>query len=218
MQKLKYPLIMSFLFSWAVLKSQDDNFHRVYEGSLGAFSDITSYGLKNPDFVGYLFVDFGIGRQNEEKRRLFHFNIRQTKQSNLIHDFTYRGFGFDYTKTKKLFSFDKNGLFIGTAFSLDYITINGEPKRDTIEKRIAKNLSASINFKLEYIHYLKEDMHFVFGVRMNIVEVGWLYSKIDRPDLENLAEQSQPNFPTPFHFEKINFYLGIGLHKLKQES
>jgi hypothetical protein len=52
---------------------------------------------------------------------------------------------------------------------------------------------------------------------MNIVEVGWLYTKSDRPDLGNLATLSQPNFPTPFHFEKINFYIGIGLHKLKKD-
>ncbi len=218
MEKIKLFLIISLMFSWVVSKSQDNDFHRVYEGSLGGFTDISYYRLKNPDFLGYLFVDFSIGRQNEKKRRLFHFNIRQSNQSNLIHDFTYRGFGFDYTKTKKLFSFDKNGLFIGTAFSLDYVTINGESQSDTIENLYAKNIAAGINFKAEYIHFLKEDMHLIFGVRMNIVEVGWLHTKSDRPDLGNLTTLSQPNFPTPFHFEKINFYLGIGLHKLKKDA
>lgn len=209
---------MSFMFSWVVSKSQDDDFHRVYEGSLGGFTDINFYGLKNPDFLGYLFVDFGIGRQNDKKRRLFHFNIRKTKNSNLIHDFTYHGFGFDYTKTRKLLSFDKNGLFIGTAFSLDYIAIDAKPKRDPLEKQTVKNIAAGINFKAEYIHYLKEDMHLLFGVRMSIVEIGWMFSTRYRADLGEFVNETQPYNPTPFHFEKINFYIGIGLHKFKNDS
>lgn len=217
-QKLKLFLIISFMSSWVVSKSQDVPFHRVYEGSLGGFTDRNYYPLNNPDFLGYLFFDFGIGKQNEKKRRLFHFNIRQSNQSNLIHDFTYRGFGFDYTKTKKLFSFDKNGLFIGTAFSSDYVTINADPMRDPLKKQTVKNIAAGINFKAEYIHFLKEDMHLILGVRMSIVEVGWMFSTRYRAGLGEFINESLPYNPTPFHFEKINFYLGIGLHKMKKES
>ena len=217
MKKIKLFLIIFFIFSCVVSKSQDNDFHRVYEGSFGGFTDRNYYPLYNPDFLGYLFFDFGIGKQNEKKRRLFHFNIRQTKQSNLIHDFTYRGFGFDYTKTKKLFGFDKNGLFIGTAFSLDYVTIDSDPKRDSLEKKTVKNIAAGINFKAEYIHFLKEDMHLILGVRMSIVEVGWMFSTRYRADLGEFVNESQIQTPPPFHFEKINFYLGIGLHKLKKD-
>jgi len=113
---------------------------------------------------------------------------------------------------------DKSGLFIGTSFNLDYVTINGEPKRDSIQKHTEKTIAAGINFKLEYLYFIKENMHLIFGVRMNIVEVGWIFSTRHRTDLGYFVTETQPQNPTPFHFEKINFYLGIGLHKLKQES
>jgi hypothetical protein len=49
MQKVKFYAIITFLFSWAIANSQDENFNRVYEGSLGGFTDINYYRLKNPD-------------------------------------------------------------------------------------------------------------------------------------------------------------------------
>ncbi len=76
MQMIRIFVIIIVMFICSLAKSQDEKFNRVYEGSLGGFTDISYYRLKNPDFFGYLFFDFGIGRQNEKKRRLFHFNIR----------------------------------------------------------------------------------------------------------------------------------------------
>ena len=57
-QKLKLFLIISFMSSWVVSKSQDNDFHRVYEGSLGGFTDRNYYPIKNPDFLGYLLMDY----------------------------------------------------------------------------------------------------------------------------------------------------------------
>lgn len=195
--------------------SQTSDFNRVYEGSFGFFTDQV-YTNKSIKYYSPFFIDFGIGKQNNKKRRLFHFNYKQTQSESSTYLYNYKAIGFDYTKTKKLLSFDNNGLYIGTSFSAEYIEILGKPKLDSLNEITHKNPFAAINFKMEYIHFINEKTHVNVGLRLNVVQAGWQYINRNNPLLQRANIQSQPDFPTPLGFEKINIYLGIGFNKYKK--
>jgi hypothetical protein len=215
----KLGLVFLFLLNgiWSITFGQTNDFNRVYEGSFGFFTD-QIFTNKHIKYNSSRFIDFGIGKQNNKKRRLFHFNYKQTQSENSTYLYNYKAIGFDYTKTKKLFSFDKNGIFIGTSFSAEYINIIGKPKLDSLDGITYKNPFAAINFKIEYLHFINDHIQVNFGIRLNVVQAGWQYFKRNNPLLDVANIQSRPDFPTPLHFEKMNIYLGIGFNKLKSED
>lgn len=215
----KFNLLFLFLFCiiWSNSFCQTNTFNKVYEGSFGYFTD-EIYSYNRTQYNGPLFIDFGIGKQNDKKRRLFHLNYKQTQTKYLNYLHNYRSFGVDYTKTTKLFSFDRNGIFIGTSYSLEYAKTNSKPNIDTLYRFMAKNVFGAINFKAEYIHFIKKDIYVNIGVRLNIVEAGWEYLERISLNLEKRIIRDNPNTPPPFQFERINLYIGFGFYKLKSEN
>ncbi len=218
MKNFNFLILLFFCFFWLNSYCQkDSSYNRVYEGSLGYFKD-ELYSYKSTKYNGPLFIDFGIGKQNGIKRRLFHFNYKQTQTMHLDYLHKYKSFGFDYTKTRRLFKFERSGLFCGTSYSAEYCKTNSRPNIDSLNRFMAKNLFGALHFKTEYIHSLNKELYLNIGLRLIIVEAGWEYLESTNSNYEKKVLLDNPNLPPPFYFNRINFYLGIGFNKFRSDD